>query len=94
VEENVFWFGTVIASKLKTEEGIVESFKLTNCKKIPCTVKIQLKPGNDGKSEGFVFSASHKEPLRIYPHESEYVKITLKPTDVMPYSAIFEDLVE
>ena len=92
IEERVFWFGTVIASKNK--DGVTEKFKILNSNKIPCTVKISCKPRNNSKSEGFAFEVSHRNPLKIYPNESEYVSVTFKPTSVMPYSALFEAIVE
>jgi len=92
IDERVFWFGTVIASK--NPNGVTERFKILNSNKIPCTVKISVKPRTNSKSEGFAFEVAHKTPLKIYPNESEYVSVTFKPTSVMPYSALFEAIVE
>ena len=92
IREKVFWFGTVIASK--NPDGVVEKFKIINPFKIACTVKINLIPRTNSKSEGFAFEVSHKAPFKIYPHESEYVIVTFKPTNVIPYSGIFEAIVE
>lgn len=92
LEDKVFWYGTIIASK--NPDGVVEKFKIINPNKIACTVKINLIPRTNSKSEGFAFEVSHKVPLKIYPHESEYVSVTFKPTNVIPYSGIFEAIVE
>ncbi len=46
------------------------------------------------KSEGFAFKVQCQAPLKIYPGESEYVTVTFKPTNVMPYSGLFEATVE
>ena len=92
IEEKVFWFGTIIASK--NPNGVSERFKLINNNKIPCTVKVNVKPRTNSKSEGFAFTAQYKNPLKIYPGESEYVTVTFNPTNVMPYSAIFEATVD
>ena len=92
IEEKVFWFGTVIASK--NPNGVTERFKIINPNKIACTVKIYVKPRTNSKSEGFAFEVDQKLPLKIYPHESEYISVTFKPTNVMPYSAIFEAVVD
>jgi hydrocephalus-inducing protein len=92
VEEKVFWFGTIIASK--NPNGVTERFKLINNNKIPCTIKVEVKPRTVSKSEAFSFEVAHKTPLKIYPNESEYVSVTFKPANVIPYSAIFEAKVE
>lgn len=42
IEENVFWFGTMIAGK--SPEGSNERFKIINPNKVPCTVKFAVKP--------------------------------------------------
>ena len=52
-QENVFWFGTMVASK--NPEGTRERFKIINPNKIPCTVKFSVKPRSQSKSEGFAF---------------------------------------
>ena len=91
-EEKVFWFGTIIASK--NPNGVSERFKLINNNKIPCIVKVAVNPRTASKSEGFAFTAQYKDPLKIYPGESEYVTVTFNPTSVMPYSGLFEATVE
>ncbi len=42
VEDNVFFFGTLVASKVP--EGAVEKFKISNPFKIPCNVNFAVKP--------------------------------------------------
>ena len=91
VEENVFWFGTLIASKIP--DGAIERFKITNNNKIPCTANISVKPRTTSKSEGFAFEVS-PEQVKINPHEHTYVKVSFKPTKMMSYGGIFEALVE
>ena len=92
VVEKVFWFGTIIASK--NPNGVSERFKLINNNKIPCTVTINVKPRTNSKSEGFAFSTSSNAPIKIYPGESQYVTVTFTPTNVMPYSGLFEAVVD
>ena len=92
IEEKVFWFGTIIASK--NPNGVSERFKLINNNKIPCIVHVSVKPRTASKSEGFAFEVQCQDPLKIYPGESEYVTVTFKPTNVMPYSGLFEATVE
>ena len=92
VVEKVFWFGTIIASK--NPNGVSERFKLINNNKIPCTVTINVKPRTNSKSEGFAFSTSSNAPIKIYPGESQYVTVTFTPTTVMPYSGLFEAVVD
>ena len=53
MQENVFWFGTMVASK--NPEGTRERFKIINPNKIPCTVRFAVKPRSQSKSEGFAF---------------------------------------
>eukprot|EP01022_Parablepharisma_sp_SALTPOND_P020800 TRINITY_DN386_c0_g1_i3.p1 TRINITY_DN386_c0_g1~~TRINITY_DN386_c0_g1_i3.p1 ORF type:complete len:4093 (+),score=589.86 TRINITY_DN386_c0_g1_i3:873-13151(+) len=91
IEENVFWFGTLVPSK--DTKGQIEKFKITNPNKIPCSVKLSVKPRTSSKSEGFGFELS-PEALKIPPHESQYVKVCFKPTNIMSYGGIFEALVE
>lgn len=52
-QENVFWFGTLIASKDPT--GTSERFKIMNPNKVTCNVKFSVKPRTMSKSEGFAF---------------------------------------
>ena len=92
VMEKVFWFGTIIASK--NPNGVNERFKLINNNKIPCTVNINVKPRTNSKSEGFAFSTSSTGPIKIYPGESQYVTVTFTPTNIMPYSGLFEAIVD
>eukprot|EP00826_Nyctotherus_ovalis_P032294 TRINITY_DN26032_c0_g1_i1.p1 TRINITY_DN26032_c0_g1~~TRINITY_DN26032_c0_g1_i1.p1 ORF type:complete len:340 (-),score=123.55 TRINITY_DN26032_c0_g1_i1:9-1028(-) len=91
VEENVFWFGTLVPSK--DIKGQMEKFKISNPNKIPCTVKFSVKPRTTSKNEGFAFEVS-PESLRIMPHEYSYVKVWFKPTNIMSYGGVFEALVE
>jgi len=42
IQENVFWFGTLIAGK--EPQGSSEKFKIMNPNKVPCTVKFTVKP--------------------------------------------------
>jgi len=91
IEENVFWFGTIVPSK--DNKGQIEKFKVTNPNKIPCTVKFSVKPRTSSKSEGFAFKIA-PEMLKIPPHESQYVKVSFEPTNIMSYGGIFEALVE
>ena len=92
VVEKVFWFGTIIASK--NPNGVSERFKLINNNKIPCTVNVNVKPRTNSKSEGFAFSTTATAPIKIYPGESQYVTVTFTPTNVMPYSGLFEAVVD
>ena len=48
IQEKVFWFGTVIASK----EPVKERFKLINPNKIVCNVNVAVKQRTSSKSEG------------------------------------------
>ena len=91
VEENVFWFGTLVPTK--NQKGQLEKFKITNPNKIPCTVKFTVKPRTVSKSEGFAFKVS-PESMKIQPHEYNYVKVLFEPTNIMSYGGIFEALVE
>ena len=47
VEDNVFFFGTIVASKMP--EGVVEKFKISNPFKIPCAVNFACKPKQQSK---------------------------------------------
>lgn len=91
IQENVFWFGTLVASK--NPEGAKERFKIMNPNKIPCTVKFEVKPRSQSKSEGFAFAV---EPagLTIDPHKHKYVTVTFSPTAMMQYGGILEAIVE
>jgi hydrocephalus-inducing protein len=91
IQEKVFWFGTLIASKVP--EGVVEKFKFSNPNKIPCTVKFSVKPRTQSKNEGFAFEVSPAS-VKIPPHESAYVKVSFKPNNMMTYGGIFEAEVE
>jgi hydrocephalus-inducing protein len=91
MQEKVFWFGTLIASKVP--EGVVEKFKIINPNKIPCTVNFNVQPRTQSKNEGFAFEVS-PETVKIPPHENAYVKVSFKPENMMMYGGIFEALVE
>ena len=91
IQERVFWFGTLIASKVP--EGVVEKFKIMNPNKIPCTVNFSVKPRTQSKNEGFAFEVSPAS-VKIPPHENAYVKVSFKPENMMPYGGIFEAVVE
>ena len=91
IQEKVFWFGTLIASKVP--EGVVEKFKIMNPNKIPCTVNFSVNPRTQSKGEGFAFEVS-PESVKIPPHENAYVKVSFKPDNMMPYGGIFEANVE
>lgn len=64
-----------------------------NPNKIPCTVKFEVKPRTQSKSEGFAFAV---EPagLTIDPHKHKYVTVTFSPTAMMQYGGILEAIVE
>lgn len=53
IQENVFWFGTLIAGK--DTQGTSERFKIMNPNKVTCHVKFSVKPRSSSKSEGFAF---------------------------------------
>lgn len=91
IQERVFWFGTLIASKVP--EGVVEKFKIINPNKIPCTVNFTVQPRTQSKTEGFAFEVS-PESVKIPPHENAYVKVSFKPDVMMSYGGIFEAVVE
>lgn len=55
MEEKIFDFGTLIASKVP--EGTVEKFKIMNPNKIPCTVNFKILK-TESKTEGFAFEVS------------------------------------
>jgi len=86
-EENVFLFGTLMASK--APEGKVEKFKVTNCAKIFATVNFAVKPRTSSKSEGFAFEVSPSSAT-IPPHGRVYVSVAFKPTNMMAYGGVFE----
>lgn len=90
-QERVFWFGTLVASK--NPEGAKERFKIMNPNKIPCTVKFEVKPRSQSKSEGFAFDVS-PDTLTIDPHKHKYVTVGFNPTSMMTYGGIFEAIVE
>lgn len=91
MNERVFWFGTLIASKVP--EGVVEQFKIINPNKIPCQVRFSVKPRTQSKNEGFAFKVS-PDSVKIPPHENTYVKVSFTPSNMMAYGGIFEALVE
>ena len=91
MQENVFWFGTMVASK--NPEGTRERFKIVNPNKIPCTVKFAVKPRSQSKSEGFAFDVQ-PEGLTIDPHKHKYVTVGFNPTAMMQYSGVFEAIVD
>jgi len=80
MQENVFWFGTMVASK--NPEGTRERFKIINPNKIPCTVKFAVKPRSTSKSEGFCFDVQ-PEGLTIDPHKHKYVSVGFNPSAMM-----------
>lgn len=91
IQERVFWFGTLVASKVP--EGVIEKFKIMNPNKIPCTVNFSVKPRSQSKNEGFAFEVSPGS-VKIPPHENAYVKVSFKPENMMPYGGIFEAIVD
>ncbi len=91
IEENVFWFGTLVAGK--SPEGSTERFKIINPNKVPCTVKFAVKPRTQSKSEGFAFSVA-PEGLTIDPHKHKYVTVSFAPSEMKQYGGIFEALVQ
>ncbi len=91
IHERVFWFGTLIASKVP--EGVVEQFKIINPNKIPCQVKFSVKPRTQSKNEGFAFKVS-PDSVKIPPHENTYVKVSFTPSNMMAYGGIFEAVVD
>jgi len=91
IQERVFWFGTLVASKVP--EGVVEKFKIINPNKIPCTVNFNVMPRSQSKNEGFAFEISPQN-VKIPPHENAYVKVSFKPENMMQYGGIFEAVVE
>ena len=80
IQEKLFWFGTLIASK--NPEGCKERFKIINPNKIPCTIKFTVKPRTQSKSEGFAFDVS-PDGLTIDPHKHKYVTVGFYPTAMM-----------
>lgn len=80
IQENVFWFGTLVASK--NPEGARERFKIINPNKIPCTINFAVKPRTNSKSEGFAFDIS-PNGLTIDPHKHKYVTVGFNPTAMM-----------
>lgn len=91
VQEKLFWFGTLIASK--NPEGAREKFKINNPNKVPCTIKFTVKKRTESKSEGFAFDVQ-PEGLTIDPHKHKYVTVGFFPTEMKQYSAVFEGIVE
>lgn len=91
IDENVFLFGTLVPSK--DTKGQTEKFKITNTNKIPCSVKLSVKPRTVSKSEGCSFEVNPTS-LKILPHESQYVCVCFKPTNIMSYGGIFEAIVD
>lgn len=91
IAENVFWFGTLVASK--NPEGAKERFKIMNPNKIPCTIKFAVNPRSQSKSEGFAFDVEPKG-LTIDPHKHKYVTVSFSPTEMKQYGGIFEAMVE
>lgn len=91
IQEKLFWFGTLIASK--NNEGARERFKIINPNKVPCTIRFSVKKRTESKSEGFAFDVQ-PEGLTIDPHKHKYVTVGFFPTEMKQYSAIFEGIVE
>ena len=91
IEENIFWFGTLIAGK--SPDGSNERFKIINPNKVPCTVKFAVKPRTQSKSEGFAFTVA-PEGLTIDPHKHKYVTVTFAPSEMKQYGGIFEAMVQ
>jgi hydrocephalus-inducing protein len=91
IQEQVFWFGTLIASQ--NPEGARERFKIMNPNKIPCTVKVSVKPRTQSRAEGFAFDVKPDE-LTIEPHKHKYVSVGFSPTNMMTYGGIFEAIVD
>jgi len=91
IQEQVFWFGTLIASQ--NPEGARERFKVMNPNKIPCTVRFSVKPRTQSRAEGFAFDVK-PDTLTIEPHKHKYVSVGFSPTAMMTYGGIFEAVVE
>jgi hydrocephalus-inducing protein len=89
--ENVFWFGTLIASK--DPQGTCERFKIINPNKVTCNVKFTVKPRSMSKSEGFAFKVE-PESLSIVPNQHKYVTVHFNPTEMKQYGGVFEAIVE
>jgi hydrocephalus-inducing protein len=64
-----------------------------NPNKIPCTVKFEVKPRGQSKSEGFAFEVEQKG-FTIEPHKHKYVTVSFLPNAMMQYGGIFEAIVE
>lgn len=91
IQENVFWFGTLIASK--DPQGTFERFKIMNPNKVTCNVKFSVKPRSMSKSEGFAFKVE-PEGLSIDPHKHKYVTVYFSPTEMKQYGGVFEAVVQ
>ena len=92
MDEKVICYGNIIASK--NLNGVSGRFKSINNNKIPCTVTANVKQRTNSKSEGFVFSTSCNTQVKTYPRESQYFTATFTPTTVMPYSGLFEAVMD
>ena len=90
-QENVFWFGTLIASS--NPQGTSERFKIINPNKVTCNVKFSVKPRSMSKSEGFAFKVE-PESLSIVPNQHKYVTVFFNPTEMKQYGGVFEAVVE
>jgi len=53
-----------------------------NPNKIPCTVKFNVIPKPQSKSEGFAF-AVEPDGVTIDPHKHKYVTVSFSPTAMM-----------
>ncbi|KAL9642363.1 hypothetical protein ABK040_007361 [Willaertia magna] len=89
IDERIFSFGTIIASKTVTEK-----IKITNPFKVPCNVDCSIKPRDSSLASKDVsmFEATPSK-LFIPPHEHRYVNLSFSPPTLNSYSAIFEALV-
>jgi hypothetical protein len=91
IQENVFWFGTLIAGK--EPQGTCERFKIINPNKVTCHVKFAVKPRSTSKSEGFAFKVE-PEQLSIVPNQHKYVTVWFQPTEMKQYGGLFEAVVQ
>ena len=49
IEEKIFFFGTLVPSKVP--DGIEEKFKIINPNKVQCTVKFDVRKRNNNQME-------------------------------------------
>ena len=72
--------------------GVKANFRISNPKKVPCSVDFTLAPKEDGGGEKFPMEV-HPASLDVPPHEHRYVTLYFDPRAIASYVATLDAVV-